>query len=32
MQPEAALFVLLVLQKHHVDRTIREKLENTILW
>lgn len=32
MQPEAALFVLLVLQKHHVDGTIREKLENTILW
>lgn len=31
MQPEATLFILLVLQKYHVHGTIREKLENTIL-
>lgn len=30
-QPEAALFILLVLQKHRVDGTIRRKLENTNL-
>lgn len=30
-QPEDALFILLVLQKHHVDGTIRGKLENTTL-